>query len=150
MCWSLQKQWNICSLFPCLCGDALALDNALLALNNFVYIIQQELWSNVFSSITCVLCQQQLLFGLAKCVINAVQRKDEATKAFGQALAPTVSGMKKMLRYVAALFALLWRLNHMAHNKLDANIVGWLQERHLNNGLANFDLHEIDSLANNI
>lgn len=58
--------------------------------------------------------------------------------------------MKKMLRYVAAVFALLRRLNHMAHNKLDQNIVDWLHERHLNDGLANFELPTIEALSTNV
>ena len=81
---------------------------------------------------------------------NAVQRKDEATKAFGQALALTVPGMKKMLRYVGALFALRRRLNTMAHNKLDSNIVEFLNDRHLHQGLANHDLGQIEALSSNI
>ena len=58
--------------------------------------------------------------------------------------------MKKMLRYVAALFALVRRLSHMAHGTLDENVVNWLNERHLHNGLANHELVQTEALAVNI
>lgn len=84
------------------------------------------------------------------CLCSVAQRKDEATRAYSLALALNQASCKKMLRYLAALFIFMDKLNTMAHGKLSKRIREWLHDRHLDNGLAYHELSEVEHLTANI
>lgn len=85
------------------------------------------------------------------CVCHSVvHTKDEVSRVYTQAQSLNQAGCKKMLHYLAALFVFVDTLDTMAHGKLSDQMLHWLRDRHLENGLAHYEVADVDLMGTNI